>query len=252
MPGGQILTQQEPPFDEKDFSKYINAMLAGKPDGLFTAFFGPFIVPFWKQWKATGNDKNTRIICGLGILATFARDEERRRHPGQHLLLQPGAVRSCSARRRPASSLCECYLAKYGSQHPIVSEFAFQIFSSLQMAKALIEKTKSVDPKAWRKIVETGKFTYQGPYHSGPTYVNPINHMSDTCASVGKIVWKPSAKIHATYDPSTYDHELHAQRPSGGAGEAADEEPRRPGGGDQVLLLAREGGQLDDKTTNST
>src|SRR5262249_15010648 len=69
QPGGQILTQQEPPFDEKDFSKYINAMLAGKPDGLFTAFFGPFIVPFWKQWKATGNDKNTKIICGLGILA---------------------------------------------------------------------------------------------------------------------------------------------------------------------------------------
>jgi hypothetical protein len=28
--------------------------------------------------------------------------------------------------------------------------------------------------------------------------------MTDSCASVGKIVWKQSAKIHATYDPSTY------------------------------------------------
>ena len=34
--------------------------------------------------------------------------------------------------------------------------------------------------------------------------MNPINHMSDTCASVGKIVWKQSAKIHASYDASTY------------------------------------------------
>jgi branched-chain amino acid transport system substrate-binding protein len=203
VPDGQILTQQEPPFDEKDFSKYINAMLAGKPDGLFTAFFGPFIVPFWQQWHATGNDKNTRIICGLGILATFDVTKSAADIPANTYCYNRAPTELLS--KTPTGKLVSrIYLAKYRSQHPIVSEFAFQIFSSLQMAKALIEKTKSVDPKAWQRIVESGKFTYQGPYHSGPTYVNPINHMSDTCASIGKIVWKQSARIHASYDPATY------------------------------------------------
>jgi ABC-type branched-subunit amino acid transport system substrate-binding protein len=203
VPGGQILTQQEPPFDEKDFSKYINAMLAGKPDGLFTAFFGPFIVPFWQQWHATGNDKNTRIICGLGILATFVVTKSAADIPANTYCYNR-APSELLGKTTIGKVLQRIYLAKYGKTHPIVSEFAFQIFSSLQMAKALIEKTKSVDPKAWQKIVESGKFTYQGPYHAGPTYVNPINHMTDSCASVGKIVWKQSAKIHATYDTSTW------------------------------------------------
>jgi branched-chain amino acid transport system substrate-binding protein len=203
QPGGQILTQQEPPFDEKDFSKYINAMLAGKPDGLFTAFFGPFIVPFWKQWKATGNDKNTKIICGLGILATFVVTKSAADLPANTYCYNraPYQLLGKTATGKKWSKL---YLARYGKQHPLVSEFAYQIFSSLQMAKALIEKTKSLDGNEWRKLVETGKFSYPSPYHNGPTYVNPINHMADSCASIGKIVWKKAVPYHATYDNSTW------------------------------------------------
>jgi len=40
VPGGQILTQQEPPFDEKDFSKYINAMLDPAAQKGFAANMG--------------------------------------------------------------------------------------------------------------------------------------------------------------------------------------------------------------------
>jgi ABC-type branched-subunit amino acid transport system substrate-binding protein len=209
VPGGKVLTQQEPPFDEKDFSKYINAMLAGKPDGLFTAFFGPFIVPFWQQWKATGNDKNTRIICGLGILATFQVTKSAKDIPANTYCYNraPYQLLGSTATGKKWSKL---YLAKYGKQHPLVSEFAYQIFSSLQMARALIEKTGGADVKKWQKLVESGKFTYMGPYHNGPTYVNPINHMSDSCASVGKIVWKPSVPYHATYNNAWITSCMHS------------------------------------------
>ena len=203
QPGGRILTNQQPPFNETDFSKYINAMLAGHPDGLFTAFFGPFIVPFWKQWKATGNDKTTRIICGLGILATFTVTKSAGDIPANTYCYNR-APYELLGKTKVGAALSKLYIAKYGKKHPLVSEFAFQIFSSLQMAKALITDTKSLDGHAWAKLVETGKFTFQSPYHSGPTYVNPINHMADSCASIGKIIWSPSVPFHATYDNSTW------------------------------------------------
>ena len=203
QPGAQILTNQQPPFNETDFSKYINAMLAGHPDGLFTAFFGPFIVPFWKQWIATGNDKNTTIICGLGILATWAVTKSAGDIP-QNTYCYDRASYQLLGKTSIGAALSKLYLAKYGKQHPLVSEFAFQIFASLQMAKALITDTKSLDGHAWAKLVETGKFTFQGPYHSGPTYVNPINHMADSCASVGKVIWSQSTPLHATYDPKSF------------------------------------------------
>jgi ABC-type branched-subunit amino acid transport system substrate-binding protein len=203
VPGGQVLTNQQPPFNETDFSKYINAMLAGHPDGLFTAFFGPFIVPFWKQWIATGNDKNTKIICGLGILATFVVTKSASDIPANTYCYNR-APYQLLGKTSVGAALSKLYLSKYGKNHPLVSEFAYQIFSSLQMAKALITDTKSLDGHTWAKLVETGKFTFQSPYHSGPTYVNPINHMADTCASVGKIIWSASVPFHATYDNSTW------------------------------------------------
>jgi ABC-type branched-subunit amino acid transport system substrate-binding protein len=203
QPGAQILTNQQPPFNETDFSKYINAMVAGHPDGIVTAFFGPFVVPFFKQWKATGDDKTIPTICGLGILATWEVTKSASDIPSKTYCYNR-APYQLLGKTSIGSALSKLYLAKYGKQWPLVSEFAYQIFSSLQMAKAMITDTKSLDGKKWAKLVETGKFTFQSPYHSGPTYVNPINHMADSCASVGKVVWKQNVPYHATYDNSTW------------------------------------------------
>jgi ABC-type branched-subunit amino acid transport system substrate-binding protein len=203
QPGAKILTNQQPAFNETDFSKYINAMVAGNPDGIVTAFFGPFVVPFFKQWKATGNDKKIPTICGLGILATWEAMKSQSDLPSNTDCYNR-APYQLLGKTSVGAALSKLYLAKYGKQWPLVSEFAYQIFSSLQMAKAMITQTKSLDGKKWAKLVETGKFTFQSPYHSGPTYVNPINHMADACASVGKIVWKANVPYHATYDTKTW------------------------------------------------
>src|SRR5262249_4556589 len=71
VPGGKVVNEQFPEFNESNFTPFINAMVAAKPDGILSAFFGPFIVPFWKQWKASGNDKKIDMIGGNTILATF-------------------------------------------------------------------------------------------------------------------------------------------------------------------------------------
>ena len=61
-----------------------------------------------------------------------------------------------------------------------------------------------LDARLHRGSSHEGEFGFEGPYRSGLTYVNPVNHMGDTCASVGKIVWDESIAIPATYDPSSF------------------------------------------------
>ena len=75
--------------------------------------------------------------------------------------------------------------AAYGDEHPIPDQFTFQLLSTWQMAKALIEQTGTVDPEAWKALIETGTFGFEGPYNPGLTYVNPINHMAQTCVDTG-------------------------------------------------------------------
>ena len=190
--GGKITTQQEPPFDEKDFSKYINAMIAGKPDGIFTAFFGPLIPPFWKQWAASGNAGKTGLISGLTVLATAAVTKAPSDIPAGALGYNRAAWQTLAS-TKTGKALSAVYL-KANPERGYVSEFAYQMMNALQFAKALIEKTNSVQGKDWQAAVETGTFTFDGVYHNGPTYVNPVNHMANNCVEVGKVIWNAKAK----------------------------------------------------------
>jgi ABC-type branched-subunit amino acid transport system substrate-binding protein len=202
VPASKIVNEQFPEFNEDNFTPFINAMVAKKPDMVLTAFFGPFIVPFWKQWKAGGHD-DIPAITGLAVLATFqvaktASDIPKNAYGftrADWQLLQRNPV---------GKQLHQLYQSRWGKQHPVTSEFAYQVFSSLQYAKGLIEKSRSLDPKAWKETVERGDFSFQGPYNSGPTYVNPINHMADNCAAVGKVVWNPKIPYKASYDAKTF------------------------------------------------
>ena len=73
------------------------------------------------------------------------------------------------------------------------------------MAKGLIENTQSVDREKWRAAIESGEFTYDSPYSSEPMHVDPVNHMSNTCAEVGKVIADTSVPgYNARLDPSTF------------------------------------------------
>ena len=202
--GGTITTQQEPPFDEKDFSKYINAMIAGKPDGIFTAFFGPLIPPFWKQWAASGNAGKTGLISGLTVLATYQVTKTPADIPAGSLGYNRAPWQLLS-KTKIGAALSSVYL-KANPKSKLVSEFAYQMMNALQFSKALIEKTGGVDGKAWQAAVEKGDFSFDGVYHNGPTYVNPVNHMANNCVTIGKQIWNPAgpAGLKATMDPKSF------------------------------------------------
>jgi ABC-type branched-subunit amino acid transport system substrate-binding protein len=203
IPGGKVVNEQFPEFNESNFTPFINAMVAAKPDCIFSAFFGPFVVPFWKQWHASGNDKTIKAITGLNILATFVVVKSADEIPANTYGYNRADWQLLS-KTKTGATLSKLYLAKFGKTHPLVSEFAYQIFSALQLAKALIEKTHSLDGKAWKTAVEKGDFSFASPYHNGPSYVNPINHMVNSCAAVGRVVWNPKLPIHASYNPKTF------------------------------------------------
>jgi len=86
---------------------------------------------------------------------------------------------------------------------PLPDSFPYQVLSSFQMAKGLIDATGSVDPAKWTAAIDAGDFSFESPYQDGPTYVNPINHMGDTCAGVGQIVWD-DAESRATLDANSF------------------------------------------------
>lgn len=203
--GGTITSHQEAPFNESDFAKYINPIMATKPDGIFTAFFGPLIPPFWKYWIGSGNVGKAGLISGLTVLATAQVVKAPSDIPA-NVYGYNRADWQVLGKTKIGAALSKLYLAKYGKEHPLVSEFAFQIFSSLQMAKALIEKSNSLSGKDWQAVVEKGNFAFNSPYHQGPTYVNPVNHMADSCVIVGKNIWIPSLPkgFQASMDPKSF------------------------------------------------
>ena len=203
VPDGEIVAEQYPEFNEDNFTPIINAIVSKQPDGVFSAFFGPFIVPFWKQWKATGHE-DIPTIGGLVVLATFdvikdfdsevpANSYGYDRAPWQLLSLTP-----------TGKKWSDLYAQNFGDKAPIVSSFAYQMFNALQLAKGLIEKTQSTDGAAWQAAVEAGDFTFDGVYQFAPTPVNPINHMGDNCAAVGLVVKDDSLPVTTTYDVNSF------------------------------------------------
>jgi branched-chain amino acid transport system substrate-binding protein len=203
VPDGQVVNEQFPEFDEDNFTPFINAMVGANPDGILTAFFSSFMLPFISQWQGSGNDADIDIIAGLASLDSFAGLKSEADIPqnaygydrGNWRLLENNPV---------AKEYIDLWTEAYGDEFPIPDSFTFQLLSTWQMAKALIEKTQTVDAETWKQTIEAGDFSFDGPYNPGPTYVNPVSHMGDTCASVGTIVWDTSVPIPASYDPDSF------------------------------------------------
>jgi len=197
--GGKVVAQQFPEFDEKNFTPFINAVLAKRPQMVFSAFFAGFVIPFWKQWQEGGHDDIPAIG---GLIDT----------PGWELVKSPGQIPKNSyaydrgawqllAKTPTGRQFHQAYVAKYGkSAHPVPLSWGQAFWSGVLMAKALIEKTRSLNPDDWVKAVEKGNFTFQGPFHVGPTPVDPINHMADNCAQVGLLTYNKALPVKAAYN----------------------------------------------------
>ena len=204
VPDGQVVNEQFPEFDEDNFTGFINAMTAENPDGILTAFFSSFILPFASQWQDSGFDQDIPVISGLAVLDTMAGLKSEADIPANFYGYDRGNWQLLADQSEVARKFVDLWTQTYGEEFPIPDSFTFQLLSTWQMAKALIEQTETIDPEAWRTLIESGEFGFEGPYREGMTYVNPVNHMADTCASVGQIVFDESVAIPATYDPNSF------------------------------------------------
>jgi branched-chain amino acid transport system substrate-binding protein len=204
VPDGQVVNEQFPEFDEDNFTPFINAMVAANPDGILTAFFSSFVIPFANQWRNSGNDADIPVISGLATLDTMLGFRNADDVPQNFYGYDRGNWRLLADTSDIGREYVELWEQEYGDEYPLPDSFTFQLLSTWQMAKALIEETETIDPEAWKETIETGEFSFDSPYNSGPTFVNPVNHMADTCASVGQIVFDESQPIPAVYDPESF------------------------------------------------
>ncbi|MEZ5099902.1 MAG: ABC transporter substrate-binding protein [Thermoleophilia bacterium] len=203
VPDGEIVTEQFPEFDEDNFTPFINQIAESEPDGVFSAYFGPFIVPFWKQWKAAGLEQ-IPTIGGLIVLATF---EVAQTSPGDIPANSYGYDRAPwqLLEQTPVGQIqTEAARAANPDSAPIVSSFAYQMLNAISMTKAFVEQTGAADPEAWKALVEQGQFAFDGAYQFAPTPVNPLTHMGDNCAAVGLVGSDDTLPVPVTYDPSTF------------------------------------------------
>lgn len=197
--GGDVVGQQFPEFNEKNFTPFVNAVLAKKPQMIFSAFFAGFVIPFWKQWKDGGHD-NVPAIGGLIDTPGWELVKSASQIPKNSYAYDRGAWQLLS-QTPTGKQFHDAYVAKYGkTAHPVPLSWGQAFWSGVVMAKALIEKTKSLNPDDWVAAVEKGDFTFQGPFHNGPTPVNPVNHMADNCAQVGLLTYNNALPVKTSYD----------------------------------------------------
>jgi hypothetical protein len=161
---------------------------------------------YWQQWKASGNDQNIPIISGFGSSVTFeipglsAADI-----PANTFAYNRGDWHLRCATPTGAK-LCKSWAKQYGTgdAFPIPGAFAFVNYNAILAAAELIETAGTLNPKNWVKVIESGEFAYNGPYNVGPTHVNPVNHMADSCTGVGQIVFNNALpKYPVSYKPTT-------------------------------------------------
>jgi branched-chain amino acid transport system substrate-binding protein len=224
VPDGQVVNEQFPEFDEDNFTPFINAMVGANPDGILTAFFSSFILPFASQWKDSGNDADIPVISGLASVDAMLGWETADAIPANFYGYDRGNYRLLAESSDIGREYVELWEQEYGDQYPVPDSFTFQLLSTWQMAKALIEETETVDPEAWRETIETGEFSFESPYNADPTFVNPVNHMADTCASVSQIVFDEAQPIPAVYDDNFVVGCMHEVLPMEEVRELTDNE----------------------------
>ena len=188
MPDGKIADEEFPEFDEDDFTPFINAMTLEEPrrDPVRVLLVVP--VPFMQQWKASGNDADIPVVSGSVQPRRAGRRHGAPTRSRRTSTATTAATRICWPRTPVAKEYIDLWAENYGAEFPFIDSFAFQVLSSWTMLKGS-SSSRAPRARGLEGAHRVGDVRLDGPYNAGPTYVNPINHMSDTCAVVGQIVF---------------------------------------------------------------
>jgi branched-chain amino acid transport system substrate-binding protein len=201
VPGGEVIAEQNPEFDERNFAPFIGPVVSGQPDAVVSAFFAGFVIPFWQQWAAGGHD-DIPSVGGLIDTPGWELVDSADQIPDNAYQYSRGAWQVVSA-TPTGQQFHDAYIEVHGdSDHPVPLAWGQAFWSGVLMVKALVEMTESLDADDWVALVQSGEFTFPSPYHVDQTAVNPINHMADTCAQVGRVTFDESLPVPASFDLS--------------------------------------------------
>ena len=172
VPDGKIADEQFPEFDEDDFTPFINAMISKNPDGILTAFFSSFLLPFMQQWKASGNDADIPVVSGLfsSTRRPASRAPTRSRRTGT---ATTAATRICWPRTRSRRSTSTSGPSSTGPSTRSSTRSRSRCCPPGRCSRRLVEQSGSLDPEAWKTLIESGEFGYDGPYNAGQDLRRP-------------------------------------------------------------------------------
>ena len=204
VPDAEVLYQAWPKPGETDFTSFITAIMAKKPDAVHGSLFGGDLVAFTKQAKPYGFFEKTPMISLFDLPVLLALGEDA---PEGTL----GFGRGCFF-MDPNPKMME-FVGKYRKVRGAYPDsWSVMAYDTLYLFKAAIEKAKTIETEAVIKAMEgtsidglRGKFTirpldhmgtvpcYQGTIAKDPSY--PFKIWKDISRIPGEQVIRPEASV---------------------------------------------------------
>jgi branched-chain amino acid transport system substrate-binding protein len=208
VPDSEILYQAWPKPGEKDFTAFITAIMAKKPDAVHSSLFGGDLVAFTKQAAPYGFFEKTPFIAlfDLPVLLALGADA-----PEGTL----GFGRGCFF-MDPNPRMMQ-FVEKYRKARGAYPDsWAVQAYDGVYLIKAAVEKAKTVETEAVIKAMEgisldslRGKFfirpldhmgsvpCYQGVIAKDPNY--PFKIWKDNSRIPGDQVWRSESSVREVW-----------------------------------------------------
>jgi len=208
VPDAEILYQAWPKPGETDFTSFITAIMAKKPDAVHGSLFGGDLVAFAKQAKPYGFFEKFPMISlfDLPVLVALGEDAPEGTF---------GFGRGCFF-MDPNPKMME-FVGKFRQFRGIYPDsWSVMAYDTLYLFKAAIEKAKTIETEAVIKAMEgtsidglRGKFTirpldhmgtvpcYQGTIAKDPNY--PFKIWKDISRIPGEQVIRPEASVREVW-----------------------------------------------------
>jgi branched-chain amino acid transport system substrate-binding protein len=181
VPDAEIVYEAWPKLGEKDFTAFITAIMAKKPDAVHGSLFGGDLVSFTKQALPYGFFEKTPFIAlyDLPVLVALGPDA-----PEGTL----GFGRGCFFMdpNPKMMEFVEKYKKAYQGAYP--DSWAVMAYDTLYLYKAAAEKAKTIETEAMIKALEG----YALDSLRGKFIIRPLDHMGTVPCYQGTIAKDPN------------------------------------------------------------
>jgi branched-chain amino acid transport system substrate-binding protein len=180
VPGAEIVYQAWPKLGEKDYTSFITAIMAQKPDAVHSCLFGSDVVAFTKQAIPYGFFEKTAFIALYDLPALVGLGGDA---PEGVM----GFGRGCFF-MDPNPKMME-FVKKYRTINGAYPDsWAVQNYDAVYLLKAAVEKAKTTDTAAVIKAIEGMSFDSL----RGTFFIRPLDHMGSVPCYQGIITADPA------------------------------------------------------------